>query len=444
MNIKTDPTKNQNTLTSHDIEELTEVINELPLAIKTRVRLSKIFTSLHKKMNEGISHEEILNSLFTSLHNVIPFDRLGIALLENHDTIIRIDWVKSIPPEKWLTENFSESIKSSLLREVIETDAPIIINDFKEYSELHPNFETVKLMLLDGMRSALSCPLRIEGRPIGTISFSSSAPNTYNHSHIDIFSEISYGLSVVVEKKLLKNSIAESNLKESIFKSAIHDLNNPLNIIHASLSLIEKRPSYQELGVDNKKLFQMLKRNCDSMISIIYSLIYDKNKTEMSPYEDSKQSLYEFISEVASECEILGKKKDIDTIVVIGPDIPLNVVINYVVIKNVIHNLISNAIKFSPRGKKVVARADFNKAENRLYFTVTDEGPGIPKEEQILLFKQFGKTSVQPTAGEPSGGLGLANVKQLVESQNGQAFVNSRVGEGSTFGFWIPIEIAKE
>ena len=72
-------------------------------------------------------------------------------------------------------------------------------------------------------------------------------------------------------------------------------------------------------------------------------------------------------------------------------------------------------------------------------FSVCDEGLGIPQSEISKLFHEFGKTSVRPTEGETSTGLGLAIAKRIVEQHQGEISVSSEVGKGSTFSFWIPL-----
>jgi signal transduction histidine kinase len=69
---------------------------------------------------------------------------------------------------------------------------------------------------------------------------------------------------------------------------------------------------------------------------------------------------------------------------------------------------------------------------------VIDQGQGIPESEFPKLFQEFGKTSVRPTEGESSSGIGLAIVRKIVEQHGGRASIRSEVGRGSTFGFWIP------
>ena len=73
-------------------------------------------------------------------------------------------------------------------------------------------------------------------------------------------------------------------------------------------------------------------------------------------------------------------------------------------------------------------------------FSVRDEGPGLSKEDQGLLFREFQKLSAQPTGDEKSTGLGLAIVKKLITLHEGEVGVHSTLGEGSTFFFILPIE----
>jgi len=75
---------------------------------------------------------------------------------------------------------------------------------------------------------------------------------------------------------------------------------------------------------------------------------------------------------------------------------------------------------------------------------VKDDGPGIPSAEQKKLFTDFGKTSVQPTAGETSTGLGLSIVKRLAELHGGEVGVQSEIGKGSTFWIQIPVQTIGE
>jgi signal transduction histidine kinase len=102
----------------------------------------------------------------------------------------------------------------------------------------------------------------------------------------------------------------------------------------------------------------------------------------------------------------------------------------------VLNNLISNAVKFSTPGTSVTVRA--GPQNGRVVISVADQGPGIPAEEMRKLFKPFGRTSVRPTGGERSTGLGLAICRRIVEAHEGRIWAESEPGRGSVFAFALP------
>ena len=106
----------------------------------------------------------------------------------------------------------------------------------------------------------------------------------------------------------------------------------------------------------------------------------------------------------------------------------------------VIDNLISNAVKFSSEGTTV--RVGLQADDISVGIAVRDQGPGIPTDEQDQLFGMFHKTSVQPTAGETSTGLGLAIAKKVVVAHGGRIELQSAVGNGSTFTVSLPLQSA--
>jgi signal transduction histidine kinase len=105
-------------------------------------------------------------------------------------------------------------------------------------------------------------------------------------------------------------------------------------------------------------------------------------------------------------------------------------------IEQVLENLISNAIKFSPR--QTAVKVTLRREGGGLKIAVTDQGPGIPEDERGKLFQPFSRTSVRPTGGEQSSGLGLAIARKIVEAHRGRIWLESEVGKGSTFFVTLP------
>ncbi|MCB0120579.1 MAG: HAMP domain-containing histidine kinase, partial [Anaerolineales bacterium] len=100
-------------------------------------------------------------------------------------------------------------------------------------------------------------------------------------------------------------------------------------------------------------------------------------------------------------------------------------------------NLVSNAIKYSPHNRFVTIASSVK--ENYVHVSVSDEGAGIPEDERSMLFEAFGRTSIQPTDGESSTGLGLWIVKELVTLHGGRLGYEAPASGGSIFWFELPV-----
>ena len=128
--------------------------------------------------------------------------------------------------------------------------------------------------------------------------------------------------------------------------------------------------------------------------------------------------------------EAAAKQKDIRMHFLIESDEPvIKVDRNYLI--QILENLISNALKFSPYKRNIFIRVHENGHFVRI--SVRDEGPGIPENEINNLFKKYSKLSPRPTAGEQSIGLGLSIAKKYVEVMEGNIWCESKVGRGSEF-----------
>ena len=102
----------------------------------------------------------------------------------------------------------------------------------------------------------------------------------------------------------------------------------------------------------------------------------------------------------------------------------------------VLDNLISNALKFSPPGKQIFVSV--RPAGKYAECVVRDEGPGFTAEDKTRMFRRYGRLSARPTGGEPSTGLGLSIVRKLVRAMNGEMFCESHQGQGATFTIRLP------
>ena len=238
------------------------------------------------------------------------------------------------------------------------------------------------------------------------------------------------------------------NEKKSEFLGIVaHDLKNPLNGMLGFSQLIEHSLEEAKTGqaVDVESNLQMLRQIIDSAYHMTDALNQLMNSELIESGQIQLEAGMINISEIARKVIIINNPQASAKSIQILCNIEADVMIfaDPLRMQEAIDNLVSNAVKYSPIGSRVWINLRKEPGRNgesdRLIFSVKDEGAGISDKEQSKLFGRFQKLSPRPTAGESSTGLGLFIFKRLIELHSGEVWVKSAPGEGSEFGFSLPI-----
>ena len=239
-------------------------------------------------------------------------------------------------------------------------------------------------------------------------------------------------------KDLESKNIRLENLdevKNNFLGMAAHDLRNPLASVRGfSEMLIENEANLDE---DSKEMLQMIQDISNHMLDLVNDLldysVIESGNIQLEPRQENLKTLLEKrirLSRIFAEKKKIILCEHLNEI----PELPLD----SGRIIQVIDNLISNAIKYSPPETQV--DISIKNKGGYAWVNVQDEGPGLTEEDQKKLFQEFQNLSSKPTGGESSTGLGLAIVKKIVEAHEGQLKVESFPGKGSTFSFGIPLK----
>ncbi len=224
--------------------------------------------------------------------------------------------------------------------------------------------------------------------------------------------------------------------KNRVLGMVAHDLRNPLGVIHGYSEFLaaEAWPVLTEVQRD---FVTTIKDTSEFMLRMVSDLL-DVTAIESGRLDLDRQptDLVELIERNITLKRVLSARKVIAFAFVSPPPLPL-VSLDVGKIQQVLNNLITNAVKFSHRGNPVVVR--LAAADGVVTVAVRDQGQGIPAADLPKLFTPFGKSSVRSTEGEQSTGLGLAIVRRIIEGHGGRIWVESTVGEGSTFFFTLPV-----
>ena len=390
-----------------------------------------------EKINAGKFLDEVLDYAYESLREIIPYHRIGFSLLEENNTLLRAYWARSRASVVRIGKGYSAGMRGSSLERVLETGEPRILNDLESYLSSHPHSDSTRRIVEEGMRSSLTCPLIVAGKPTGFIFFSSLKTGEYREAHVALFQEIAGQLALALEKSRLYEEVLRANdQKDKFLGIAAHDLRNPLAVIKGYAELLSGG-TLGAIALAQKKPLEVIVQRCDKMLRLIYDLL------DVSAIESGRLALVRrnidlkaFLKEIALDSALLAKGKSIAFVAEIPEDLP-TIMMDPDRIDQVINNLITNAIKFSKPGSRIVLRVV--RLKEAVAISVTDRGAGIPRSEIPKMFQYFGKTTVLPSAGEKSTGLGLAIVKRMVEAHGGKIGVESEPGKGSTFTFTLPL-----
>ncbi len=421
-----------------DIGQLGLVLRELRGVLERKFQEQRELAHITQQVNAGLILDEILEHVYSTFKPLIPYDRIGFSLIDDDNLTVRARWAKTTAAKPVIVAGYSAALEGSSLQDIIRTGRPRILNDLEAYLREHPQSESTRLIVSEGMRSSLTCPLIAMGKPVGFIFFSSVRPGAYDTEHIETFEQLAGQLSVIVEKGRIYQELVElSELKNKFLGVIVHDLRNPLNVIQGYLGLLAMQgmgPVSEEQG----RIFNIMENACDKMIDLVNDLL-DIRAIEAGRLEINARmvNVQDFLNEIFMSQAVLGQAKSI----ALSMEIDAGAGYAYFDpnrMNQVVSNLLSNAIKFSHPGTRVVMRA-FPGGPGEVHIAVSDEGVGIPREEIGLLFTEFGRCSVRPTAGEKSTGLGLAICKRIVEAHGGRIWVESEKGRGSTFTFSLPL-----
>lgn len=243
--------------------------------------------------------------------------------------------------------------------------------------------------------------------------------------------------TLVKLKRLTKSNVVlqeAMDLKNQFLHMTIHDLRNPLNVVIGLTSMIKREANHDD---ETNEYLDLILESSDLMLSLVNELL------DAARIDSGKMVLKKTIENMSDLARLAydknlnsAEKKGQELVLELPPENDCFISCDLVRMKEIMDNLVSNAIKYSPLGKKIwlrVSKQNDNNLKKYVRFSIKDEGPGLSEEDKKKIFGRFQRLSAQPTGGESSSGLGLSIVKQLVELHDGRIWVDSEHGRGSEF-----------
>ena len=232
-------------------------------------------------------------------------------------------------------------------------------------------------------------------------------------------------------------------LRSHFISNVSHELRTPVTVLRSYIDTLynfgndfDFNTQREFIGVMNQEIIRL-----NRMVNDI--LDFSRYEAQNVRLEKSKQNVMEIVEDCVNQVQVLAKEHDLTISIMKEPDLP-EVYLNIDSISRAFMNILSNAIKYSPDGKRIKIRAERSRDGEFVEISVEDQGAGISEKDQKKVFDRFYRCE-NATHSVKGTGLGLHLVKVTIEKHHaGQVFVHSKEGEGSTFGFRLPINLPQE
>jgi len=311
-----------------------------------------------------------------------------------------------------------------------------------------PDFVLLDIQRAQGLRTALGVPLLREGAPIGILFLSRKQVRPFTDKQIELVNTFADQAVIAIENVRLLNEIQDksrelevaSQHKSQFLANMSHELRTPLNAILGYTELMADG-IYGELPEKTMGVLKRLESNGRHLLGLINDVL-DLSKIEAGQLvlELTDYSLEDIAQTVRSTLEPLAADKKLAFKVEIAPKMPPGHGDGRRLAQVVI-NLVGNAIKFTDTGEVVIKATA---TDGSFHLSVCDTGPGISAADQAKLFQEFQQADNAITRKKGGTGLGLAISKRIIEMHGGKIWVESQLGQGSTFSFTLPVVVERQ
>jgi GAF domain-containing protein/class 3 adenylate cyclase/ActR/RegA family two-component response regulator len=419
----------------HALAQREALINTITSAIRSSLDPQDIFAAITQQLGQALQVDGCVLSLWTEEDEFVKcaglYERYQSPETENNNGIQH-------PGTLTLPQSQAPIQGNPILQEMLRTQEPVVITDMNQTSAKTQGFD---LPLKKPARSLMVVPLLADGKSIGSITLrEGSKARQWLPSEIELAKAVASQAAIAVQQSHLYQKTREQadrlleldKQKTEFFQNISHEFRTPITLIQGPL---ESAVAAKE-GLSSEQSVIAL-RNSRRLLRLVNQLL-DLQRLDAGKMQPSFRQcdLVEFVNQIVESFRPYCEKKELRLVTQMTECPP--VYLDMEKFDKVVYNLLSNAMKFTPKGGTIsitLQPADGN------YCTlqVQDTGIGIAQEQIPHLFKRFRQAEGSENRSYEGSGLGLALVKELVELHGGKVTVESVYGQGTIFTVWLVI-----
>jgi len=387
-----------------------------------------------RALSSSLDLDEAFGAFIRELRGVVPFDRVAIVLVEEGTS--RVIATAGAGANEVMPPGSVSSLEGNLLTDLVARGQTIYRRDM----ERQRRYVEEDWMTSLGLRCRVVAPLLLGARVTGMLSLSRREADAFDEHEIELVTLLGRLAASAVqniraydsERRTVEELRRLSALRADFVSLVSHELRSPMAAVIGAARTLEQR--WRELSAEQRTGFLALIGDETTRLAALIGDVLDTSRIDAGTFT------YRF-----SDVDLAALVRDSVAAAALAQDeVPVEADVHGSLppvradperIRQVLGNLIDNAVKYSPAGLPVQVRAAANHA--LVVVSVHDRGPGIAAEDQRLIFEKFGRVS--SNSSKPGTGLGLYIARSIAEAHGGTLDVSSAPGRGSTFTLRLPV-----
>lgn len=398
----------------------------------------EVLETINRKVAAAESLDRVMEFLWEATRPLCPCDRIGLAFLEDSGARVVSRWVRADYEPLLLGSGYGEETAGSSLEGLLQGRRLRIIDDLPAYLEAHPDSRSTRILVREGVRSSMTCPLLVEGRPVGLLFRSSRRPRAYGEAEVAMHLAVAERLSQAVEKAWRIEQLAAANAAYSEMLGFVaHELKSPVGAMVLEARMILDGYAGPVPDAQRRRLERMVAKG-EYLLGLVRDYL-DLARVEAGDLMPAVRDGVDLAGEVLEMAiEIAGPQAAEKGITIDRdwPETPFPVAVDPDLMRIVAVNLVGNGVKYGREGGRV--RVSARRTAEGFRVAVFNEGPGFPESQRGRLFRKFSRVQDPELMRRKGTGVGLYTVARIVRLHGGRVGAESEPGSFAEFWFEIP------